>query len=50
MENSYTRWLEIKDEERAKQKRLKERMAKLRQTKEYQTPKVATKPQTKWVA
>ncbi len=47
MENSYTRWLEIMDEARAEQERLKERMNKLRQTKEYQTPKPATKTKQK---
>jgi len=46
MENSLSRWLEI-EETRTRLKRLKERMAKLRQTKEYQTPNPATKNQGK---
>ena len=35
MENSYTRWRDLEDE-RLRKDRLKKRMAKLRQTKEYQ--------------
>lgn len=38
MDSAYSRWLEIEREKSDKQK-LKERMNKLRQTKEYQTPK-----------
>lgn len=47
MENSYTRWLEIMDEARAEQERLKQRLNELRQTKEYQTPKPAIKTKQK---
>ena len=42
MDSIYSRWLENK-EEKAEKKRLLERMNKLRQTKEYKTPKPLVK-------
>ena len=42
MDSAYSRWLEIEREKSDTQK-LKERMNKLRQTKEYQTPKPKAK-------